>query len=66
MSKKKGNASKPEAIPVLETERLLVFQVTRPVTDREFEMIKNRLESQEDEGLKIVLVPYLVTLKEDT
>jgi hypothetical protein len=63
MTKKKV-ASKTEASPILDKDNLLVFRVNRFVTDGEFNMIKNRLESQQTEGVKIVLVPYSVDLEE--
>jgi hypothetical protein len=74
MAKKTGKSSAvAEAIPVLEQvieqdkkqETILVFKVTRPVTDREFEIIETRLRNQEEKsGVKIVLMPYSVDLKE--
>jgi hypothetical protein len=74
MAKKKGTASQiAEAIPVLDEaieqsigkQIILVFKVTRPVTDREFEIIETRLRNQEEKsGVKIVLMPYSVDLKE--
>lgn len=71
MAKKKGSVSATtEAIPVLDQvidqNKILVYQVNRPVTDRAFEMIEKRLRDQEEKsGVKIVLVPYSVNLKED-
>lgn len=44
-------------------ETVLVYRVCRPVTDSEFEQIKNRLESQKTEGVNIVLAPYSVELE---
>lgn len=59
-------ASTPEAALVLERENVLVFQVTRPVNDGLFEKIEKRLRSQEEKtGVKLVLVPYSVKLKEE-
>lgn len=66
MAKKKGSASKEEAIPVLTQDNIFVFQCNRPVTDGEFELIKKRLESQQAEGIKIILVPFTVSLKEES
>lgn len=66
MVKKKAAASKKEVAPVLEQENLLVFKATRPLTDREFELVEKRLRDQEEKsGIKIVLVPHLVDLKEE-
>lgn len=65
MNIKKSKASNLEATPILEDEKVLVFKVSRPVTDMEFELIKNRLEAQNDKEIKIILVPYSVELKED-
>lgn len=65
MAKKKTMASNKEATPIFEQGNVLVFQCKRPVTDFEFELIKKRLESQQSDGVKIILVPYSVKLKED-
>lgn len=65
MAKKNTVASKTEATLILEKENIFVFQINRPVTETEFEMIKDRLEKQQEKNIKIILVPYSVTLKED-
>lgn len=65
MAKKKAMASNKEATPIFEQGNVLVFQCKRPVTESEFELIKNRLESQQLDGFKIILVPYSVKLKEE-
>lgn len=63
---KKEKASNLEALPVLERENVLVFKVTRPVTDTEFVRLEQRLREQEEKaGVKIVLIPHSVKLKED-
>lgn len=66
MAKKKNVASLAEAIPVFEDEKVIVLQVNRFVTNREFDVIDKRLRAQEEKsGIKIVLIPYSVKLKEE-
>jgi hypothetical protein len=63
LAPKKQKVDKFEVEEIKLTETVLVFRVCRAVTDKEFEQIKNRLESQSVEGVKIVLAPFSVELE---
>lgn len=63
MASKKKKVDKFEVEELKSTETVFVFKVCRPVTDNEFEQIKNRLESQRVEGVNIILAPYSVELE---
>lgn len=52
---------------VKETSDTLVVQAKRPLTETELEMLSNKLRFEhEATGIKIILLPYSVELKEDS
>jgi len=54
------------AAQISKKDDLLVFKANCPLTDSQFAMLEKRLRDQEEKsGIKIVLVPYSVDLKEE-